>query len=159
MEFMQTVHTIVAVAVIVLLDVAAVVKAVSVIVQRVKATQQEAQEHAAAEEQAIKKVGLTKILRQIVFGLVADAEKELGAGTGKLKSAKVAGWLYDKIPDELKTVFSAEDIQDMIDSVLREAQEYWNKNAKAREYIESGAAPQQPVQEAAEALFSALSDA
>lgn len=133
MEVLQNIHAIVAVAVIVLLDIAAVVKAVSVIVQRTKSVQQ-----ATEEEKAAAKENIKANLWQIIFGLVTDAEKDLGSGTGKLKSAKVAGWIYDKIPDELKPLFTAEEIQDMIDSALREAQEYWNKNSKAREYIESG---------------------
>lgn len=133
MEIMQHIHTIVAAVVLVLADIAAVVAAVNVIVKRAQAIK-----NASAEEKAEAKEAVKANLKQIIFSLVTDAEKELGGGTGKLKSAKVAAWVYDKIPDELKPLFSADDIQDMIDTVLREAQEYWNKNAKAREYIDSG---------------------
>ena len=133
MEIMQNIHIIVAVAVLVLADVAAIIKAVDVIVKRAQQLKNATEEEKAAAKEAVK-----ANLKQIIFSLVTDAEKELGGGTGKLKSAKVAAWVYDKIPDELKPLFSAEDIQDMIDTVLREAQEYWNKNSKAREYIDSG---------------------
>ena len=134
MEFMQNLHTIFAAAVLVLADIAVIAKAVDAIVKRANAAK-----NATAEEKAAAKEAVKANLKQIIFALVTDAEKELGGGTGKLKSAKVAAWVYDKIPDELKPLFSEDDIQGMIDTVLKEAQEYWNKNSKAREYIESGA--------------------
>lgn len=132
MEFIQSIQGIIAVSILVILDLFAVVKVVKTIVTKSKAL--------SKEEQQDAKAAVIGNLRQIIFGLVTDAEKELGGGTGKLKSAKVAGWIYDKIPDELKPLFTAEEIQEMIDAVLQEAQEYWEKNGKAREYIESGAA-------------------
>ena len=132
MGIIENIHSILAVVIIVILDLAAVAKGVSVIVKRVKSIQT-----ATSEEKAAAKAAVIENLQQIIFGLVTDAEKELGGGTGKLK---VAGWIYDKIPDELKPLFTAEEIQDMIDTVLQDAQKYWEKNGKAREYIDSGAA-------------------
>lgn len=136
MEIINNIHIIIAAVVLILADLAAIYKAVDVIIKRVKATQQ-----ASAEEKAEAKEAIKENLLQIIFGLVADAEKELGGGTGKLKSAKVAAWVYDKIPDDLKPLFSAEEIQDMIDNGLEKAKEYWKKNSKAREYIDSGTLP------------------
>lgn len=133
MGIIENIHSIIAVVILVVLDLAAVAKGVSVIVKRAKSIQSTTEEEKAAAKDAV-----IENLQQIIFGLVTDAEKELGGGTGKLKSSKVAGWIYDKIPDELKPLFTAEEIQDMIDTVLRDAQEYWDKNGKAREYIESG---------------------
>lgn len=136
MEIMQHIHTIVAAVVLVLADIAAVVAAVNVIVKRAQAIK-----NASAEEKAQAKEAIKENLKQIIFSLVTEAEKELGGGTGKLKSAKVAAWVYDKIPDNLKPLFSAEEIQGMIDTGLEKAKEYWSKNSKAREYIESGTLP------------------
>ena len=136
MEIMQHIHTIVAAVVLVLADIAAVVTAVNVIVKRAQAIK-----NASAEEKAQAKEAIKENLKQIIFSLVTEAEKELGGGTGKLKSAKVAAWVYDKIPDNLKPLFSAEEIQGMIDTGLEKAKEYWSKNSKAREYIESGTLP------------------
>lgn len=136
MEFIQSIQGVIGVSILVILDLFAVVKAVMVIIAKVKALQGTSEE----ERQAAKE-SVIENLQQIIFGLVTDAEKELGAGTGKLKSAKVAAWVYDKIPDELKPLFSAEDIQEMIDTVLREAQEYWSKNSNAAAYISSGTSP------------------
>lgn len=135
MEVLQNIHAIVAVAVLVLLDIVAVIKAVSVIVKKARDVQEASEEEKAAAKEAIK-----GNLLKIIISLVTDAEKELGGGTGRLKSSKVAGWIYDKIPDELKPLFSADEIQDMIDDAVKIAQEIWDKNSKAREYIESGAA-------------------
>lgn len=135
MEIMQSIQTILAAIVLVIVDVAAIIKAVSVIVKRSQDIK-----NASAEEKAAAKEAVKDNLVQIIFGLVTDAEKELGASTGKLKSSKVAGWIYDKIPDELKALFTPEEIQDMIETGLSAAKEYWNANSKAREYIDSGTA-------------------
>ncbi len=136
MEIIKNIHIIIAAVVLILADLAAIYKAVDVIIKRIKATQQ-----ASAEEKAQAKEAIKENLKQIIFSLVTEAEKELGGGTGKLKSAKVAAWVYDKIPDNLKPLFSAEEIQGMIDTGLEKAKEYWSKNSKAREYIESGTLP------------------
>ena len=56
-----------------------------------------------------------------------------------MKSSKVAAMIYANIPDDLKPLFSPNEIQDMIDTVLEDAKKYWEENSKAREYIESGA--------------------
>lgn len=135
MDIIQNIHSIVAVVILVILDLAAVAKGVSVIVNRAKSIKD-----ATAEEKEAAKATVAENLRQLIFGWVTDAERDLGAGTGKLKSAKVAGWIYESIPDDLKPLFTSQEIQDMIDAVLRDAQEYWDKNSKAREYIESGSA-------------------
>lgn len=133
MEFIQSIQGIIVVSLFVIFDLFVVVKAVMVVIAKVKALQS-----ATEEEQQTAKESVIENLQQIIFGLVTDAEKELGAGTGKLKSAKVAGWIYDKIPDTLKTLFTADEIQEMIDTVLEEAQEYWSKNSNAAAYISSG---------------------
>lgn len=133
MGIIENIHSIIAVACIVILDLAAIAKAVSVIVKRARSIQA-----ATAEEKEAAKAAVVENLRHIIFGMVTDAEKELGGGTGKLKLSKVSGWVYDKIPDDLKPLFTPEEIQTMIEAALREAQEYWNKNGKAREYIDGG---------------------
>ncbi len=135
MNIIQNIQSIAAVVILVILDLAAIVKAVSVIVKRAQSVKD-----ATAEEKQAAKAAIIDNLRQVIFGWVTDAERELGDKTGKLKSAKVAGWIYENIPDKLKPLFTSQEIQDMIDDVLRDAQEYWDKNSKAREYIESGAA-------------------
>ena len=76
------------------------------------------------------KRGETKILKQILFNLVTQAEKQFGSGTGTLKYAAVADWIYQRIPAILKLLFSAKDIEKMIESVLEEAKQAWGANEK-----------------------------
>lgn len=134
MSILESIQGIIAVVVVIILNLAVVAKGVAAIVKNVKSIQQ-----TTREERELAKASVIQNLQQIIFGLVTEAEKELGGGTGKLKSAKVAGWIYDKIPDELKALFTPAEIQDMIDDGLRAAQKYWETNSKARQYIDSGA--------------------
>ena len=57
------------------------------------------------------KRGETKILKQILFNLVTQAEKQFGSGTGSLKYAAVADWIYQRIPAVLKLLFTSNDIE------------------------------------------------
>lgn len=87
----------------------------------------------------LAKKGETKLLRQILFALVTQAEQECGDGTGKLKYAKVVDWVYQRIPAVLKFLFTAKDLEKMIEEVLEAAKESWSSNEKLLEtgYIQS----------------------
>ena len=134
MNAIQNIQSIIAVAGLILLILAAIARGVKVIVrsiQDIKGT--------TAEEKQAAKAAIIKNLQQLILGWVTDAEHDLGGGTGKLKASKVAALIYQYIPDDLKPLFTPQEIQDMIDTVLDDAKKYWEKNSKAREYIESGA--------------------
>ena len=83
------------------------------------------------------KRGETKILKQILFNLVTQAEKQFGTGTGELKFAAVADWIYQRIPAVLKLLFTEADIAKMIETVLEEAKKAWGKNDNIKTYIET----------------------
>ena len=83
------------------------------------------------------KRGETKILKQILFNLVTQAEKQFGDGTGSLKFAAVADWIYQRIPAVLKLLFTEKDIADMIETVLAEAKKAWGTNENLKCYIET----------------------
>lgn len=83
------------------------------------------------------KRGETKILKQILFNLVTQAEKQFGTGTGELKFAAVADWIYQRIPAVLKLLFTEADIAKMIEAVLEEAKKAWGKNDNIKTYIET----------------------
>lgn len=134
MNIIQNIQSIIAVAALILLNIAAIAKGVTVIVKRIQEVK-----NATAEEKQEAKATVIENLQQVIFGWVTDAEKDLGGGTGKLKSSKVAAMIYKYIPDDLKPLFTPQEIQDMIDTVLEDAKKYWEDNGKAREYIESGA--------------------
>lgn len=83
------------------------------------------------------KRGETKVLKKILFNLVTQAEKQFGSGTGELKFAAVADWIYQRIPAVLKLLFTEKDIADMIEAVLEEAKKAWGANDNLKGYIEA----------------------
>lgn len=83
------------------------------------------------------KRGETKILKQILFNLVTQAEKQFGSGTGSLKYAAVADWIYQRIPAVLKLLFTSSDIEKMIEAALEEAKKAWGENENLKGYIDT----------------------
>ena len=83
------------------------------------------------------KRGETKILKQILFNLVTRAEKQFGSGTGSLKYAAVADWIYQRIPAVLKLLFTSSDIEKMIEAALEEAKKAWGANENLKGYIDT----------------------
>lgn len=83
------------------------------------------------------KRGETKILKQILFNLVTQAEKQFGSGTGSLKYAAVADWIYQRIPAVLKLLFTSSDIEKMIEASLEEAKKAWGANENLKGYIDT----------------------
>lgn len=134
MNIIQNIQSIIAVAGLILLILAAIARGVKVIVRSIQDIK-----GATAEEKKAAKAAIIENLQQLILGWVTDAEHDLGGGTGKLKASKVAALIYQYIPDDLKPLFTPQEIQDMIDTVLEDAKKYWEENEKAREYIESGA--------------------
>ena len=83
------------------------------------------------------KRGETKILKQFLFNLVTQAEKQFGSGTGSLKYAAVADWIYQRIPAVLKLLFTSSDIEKMIEAALEEAKKAWGANENLKGYIDT----------------------
>ena len=83
------------------------------------------------------KRGETKILKQILFNLVTQAEKQFGSGTGSLKYAAVADWIYQRIPAVLKLLFTSSDIEKMIEAALEESKKAWGANENLKGYIDT----------------------
>ena len=83
------------------------------------------------------KRGETKILKQILVNLVTQAEKQFGSGTGSLKYAAVADWIYQRIPAVLKLLFTSSDIEKMIEAALEEAKKAWGANENLKGYIDT----------------------
>lgn len=86
---------------------------------------------------ALIKRGETKILKQILFNLVTQAEKQFGSGTGSLKYAAAADWIYQRIPAVLKLLFTSSDIEKMIEAALEEAKKAWGANENLKGYIDT----------------------
>ncbi|SHK14440.1 hypothetical protein [Tepidibacter formicigenes] len=81
------------------------------------------------------KRGETKILNNILYKLVTQAEREFGAGTGELKYAAVSDWIYERLPAILKFLFTSKDIDRMIESTLEMAKQKWESNENLKMYI------------------------
>ena len=77
------------------------------------------------------------ILAEIVFSLVTEAEKQFGGGTGALKKAMVIKWIYERLPDFIKPLFSEKCISDLIETALDSAKLKWEENASLKAYIEN----------------------
>lgn len=77
------------------------------------------------------------ILAEMIFSLVTEAERQFGGGTGTLKKATVVKWVYEKLPDFIKPLFSEKIISDMIEKALESAKLKWESNASLKAYIES----------------------
>lgn len=73
----------------------------------------------------------------ILFNLVTQAEKQFGSGTGSLKYAAVADWIYQRIPAVLKLLFTSSDIEKMIEAALEEAKKAWGANENLKGYIDT----------------------
>lgn len=102
------------------------------------------------------KRGETAVLKKILFGLVTQAEKEFGGGTGKLKLATVSDWIYQRIPAVLKLLFSQKDIESLIESALEEAKKAWGNNEKIAAYIEPPAVVIELTREEADEIAAKL---
>ncbi len=87
------------------------------------------------------KRGETKILKSVLFALVTQAERQFGSGTGTLKFATVADWIYQRIPLILRILFTKKDIERMIESTLEIAKGAWSTNDNIKGYIEAGEEP------------------
>ena len=83
------------------------------------------------------KRGETKILENILYSLVTQAEKEFGDGTGSLKYAAVVDWIYQRIPAVLKLIFTEKNLNAMIEDALAKAKEQWAKNNNLQGYIDN----------------------
>lgn len=89
------------------------------------------------------KRGEIKVLNNILYKLVTQAEREFGAGTGELKYAAVSDWIYERLPVILKFLFTAKDIDNMIETALQAAKKKWAENENLKLYI-AGAEPTPP---------------
>ena len=87
------------------------------------------------------KTGQTKILLEIAYKFVADAEGEAGGGTGSIKRSAVVKWLYEQLPPIIKTLFTEKDLVNIVEKALKKAKADWEKNRAAAAYIENKQKP------------------
>lgn len=71
-----------------------------------------------------------ELIKIYLKGLVAEAEKQIGAGNGDLKFAQVEEWFNKKAPVVLKIVLSIlgkENLKDLIEDALKEVKKSFEK--------------------------------
>jgi hypothetical protein len=73
------------------------------------------------------------LLRQVIFALVTAAERQYGNGTGKIKFAEVVKALVPFIPAILAAFISDKTLEGLVNDVLKQAKELWDKNPKLLE--------------------------
>jgi galactitol-specific phosphotransferase system IIC component len=81
--------------------------------------------------------GYIKQVKQGLLYLVTKAEQEFGSGTGELKYAAVADWIYEKLPAIARLFLSAETIDSLIELAVDEMKDYLSINNSAAKLIES----------------------
>ncbi|MFI3254513.1 MAG: phage holin, LLH family [Eubacteriales bacterium] len=81
------------------------------------------------------KKGETEILKTVLLSLVVEAEKQYGNGTGAMKLAVVIDWIYQRIPSYIKPFFTAEELTELVNKAVTEAQVAWQSNSNLKEYI------------------------
>ena len=79
--------------------------------------------------------GAKKKVFKILFYLVTLAEEEFGSDTGQLKFAAVTTWIYDRLPAITKLLFTAKQIDNMIEEAVARMEEYLESNEHARVLI------------------------
>ena len=70
------------------------------------------------------------LVRQQLFSLVTEAEREYGSGTGALKLASVVTTIYPKLPKLFKSIITEKKLVQVIEDVLIEAKKKWESNTK-----------------------------
>ncbi|WP_409229455.1 hypothetical protein [Gudongella sp. SC589] len=83
------------------------------------------------------RAGYIKQVRQILFYLVTEAEAQFGGGTGQLKYAAVATWLFERLPAIAKMILTPKTIDELIEEAVEQMKIYLRANEKARSLIET----------------------
>lgn len=79
--------------------------------------------------------GASKQVYQILFYLVSEAEAQFGNGTGVLKYSAVTTWLYESLPTIVTILFTAKQIDEMIENAVQDMKKYLDENSQARVLI------------------------
>lgn len=87
--------------------------------------------------------GNKTVIMKMLFGLVTEAEKEYGGGTGVLKLAEVMNKIYPKLPTIIKTFITADRLTKWVEEALAIAKAKWESNNAIAAYIEPPATIEQ----------------
>lgn len=73
---------------------------------------------------------LKSILVEAAFGIVTQLERENGEKSGELKLSNAIKYLLQLIPDQLKGLFNADVLANIIEDALADARLKWKQNPK-----------------------------
>lgn len=76
-----------------------------------------------------------KVLKSLLLSFVVEAEKIYGYGSGEVKFSLVSDWVYQSIPSFLKPLFSAEDLEYLIEEALLKGEYLWDRDYFLQEYL------------------------
>lgn len=71
----------------------------------------------------------------MLLGLVTEAEKDFGGGTGILKKSTVVTAIYEKLPSILRLFISEATVSRLIDEAVESAKIKWASNDRLNEII------------------------
>ncbi len=80
------------------------------------------------------KVNRREVMHKIILGLVVQAEKELGSGTGELKYAYVIYKLYNSLPSVLRLLYTRKEIDTYITEEVAKLKEILSKGINLNSY-------------------------
>lgn len=80
------------------------------------------------------KLGKKDTVKKIVLGLVVQAEKTLGSGTGELKYAMVIDAIYNKLPFILRFLFTKKEMDTFIEEAVSKMKDILSKGVTLTGY-------------------------
>jgi hypothetical protein len=83
-------------------------------------------------------VGSLTALKDFVYSLVLQAEARWGAKTGEAKRAYVVQGFYERAPEVLRGLVSADKLLTVIEAAVTRMKEYFLRNPPARDNIVGG---------------------
>lgn len=75
------------------------------------------------------------VVMKMLYAMVTEAEKELGAGTGALKLASVIERIYPQLPVVIKTFVTEKRLQKWVEAALVAAKNAWSTNPQIAAYV------------------------
>lgn len=75
------------------------------------------------------------VVMKMLYAMVTEAEKELGAGTGALKLASVIERIYPQLPVVIKTFVTEKRLQKWVEVALVAAKNAWSTNPQIAAYV------------------------
>ena len=80
------------------------------------------------------KNGKKNAVKKIILGLVVQAEKALGSGSGELKYAYVIEKIYSKLPAIIRLLYTQKELDEIIEESVQKLKELLSKGVDLNSY-------------------------